>query len=600
MMTPPVGSNIDGVDQIWSREDAVRTPRQDDNDSPSEPDVQVPEIDAGADVPIIFEGVPALAPWLDEDDEISPLGQQYPEVAKHHFEDRRRPETELEPLPSHSEWDTVDQASAEEEPAAPAAEEIQRDDTVSYEPSHPPVEEPQEEIFPNDPDLDEVALRSAEEPPVFPTFEAERRSQLDAEINAALLSEDVSPEASTPAYVPAAQDWTPPAEVRAEPEVAPDEQSKQFPPPQENFWPHDARVTSSVVVPPRGLVTARSKTLIAAMLLASLAGASFGGGAVYLALKDGGVGLVNRVSPPVDPSGLEEPSGLVAAVAQAVLPSVVRIDVAGSFGGLQSGGQGSGVIYSSDGYVVTNNHVVANADRVEVTLADGRTYKAKVMGSAAPRVDIAVLKINVKNLTPATFGGDSSVQVGDLAVAIGSPFGLDATVTAGVISALHRTTPDGIGYPDAIQTDAPINPGNSGGALAAADGTVIGINTAIATQVGQNAGIGFAIPVGVVIKVTDDIIRTGQAEFAYLGISGDTPVGQRGARLREVPDDGPAAGAGLEIGDIITAIDEEPIESMEELISLLLGREPGETILVTYIRKGSEQSVSLVLGTFPG
>jgi S1-C subfamily serine protease len=446
---------------------------------------------------------------------------------------------------------------------------VHDEDTVIFDPdpSHLPiVHHPEDPPLPAirsilEPDpsqgaVEAAALAVAAEPAVFPTLEASRLLEAD------------QPLAATPEPDARRQFWAVPAEPA---------------PPA-----------------PPALPGATPKRLVATMLLAGVAGAAFGGAGVYLAVEKGrGGSIVNLVQPPMD-SSREEPAGQVAAVAEAVLPSVVRIDVEGSLGGFGTTGQGSGVIYRADGFIVTNNHVIEGATSIEVTLADGTSYPAEVVGTAAPRIDIAVIRIDADDLPAATFGSTTSLQVGDLAVAIGSPFGLDATVTAGVVSALHRNTPDGVGYPDSIQTDAPINPGNSGGALAGPTGEIIGINTAIATQVGQSAGIGFAIPVDVVVKVAEDIIASGHADFAYLGITGDTPVGRTGARLREVPNDGPAFAAGLRPGDIIIAIDDDRIVSMETLISVLLAREPGDQVVVRYLREGVESSVTVTLGSFPG
>lgn len=338
--------------------------------------------------------------------------------------------------------------------------------------------------------------------------------------------------------------------------------------------------------------------LFVAMLLTGALGATLGGGAVYLAVdgsRQAAPGGVQVVAPPVTGVAAEDAS-LVARVAGAVLPSVVRIDVTSGSGG---SALGSGVIYRADGFIVTNNHVIEGSRSVSVTLPDGRIMDAEVVGTAAPRVDLALLKVAATDLRPAVFGTTDGLQVGETAVAVGTPFGLDATVTAGVISALHRTTPGSSGFPDAIQTDAPINPGNSGGALADARGTVIGINTAIASQSGSSAGIGFAIPVEMVRKVADELIATGRVEFAYLGISGDNLPGRSGARVREVPSGGPADKAGLQVGDIIVRIDDVEIRSMEELIGLLAEKSVGDVVTVRYLRQGNERQAEVTLGSFP-
>jgi S1-C subfamily serine protease len=523
-----------------------------------------------------------------------------------------RPEAEWPPRPRSSEPEPEQELPVEvieEPPVQPAS----ADEPIF---AADPVADPY--VFEQDPaeeQFHEAVVEVAEAPPVFPTFEAAREVP-EAEPEPVFEPEHIIEprESIEPAYVAAiepasvvdrepavepALTYAPPVyepvlQVEREPEPAPQREPSRVT--EDTFWTPPVEP----VAPVAATTPSAPKRLIATMMLAGISGAALGGAGVYLAVensRDGGV--VRMVEPPVD-AALEEPTGQIAQVADAVLPSVVRIDVESTVGGFGAAGQGSGVIYSSDGYIVTNDHVIEGASQIVVTLADGSTYEAELVGSAAPRVDIAVLKIDAQELPAATFGSTTGLHVGDLAVAIGSPFGLDATVTAGVVSALHRTTPDGVGYPDAIQTDAPINPGNSGGALAGASGEVIGINTAIATQVGQSAGIGFAIPVDVVVSVAEDIIEVGHADFAYLGISGDTPVGRTGARLREVPEDGPAYAAGLRAGDIIIAIDEERIVSMESVITTLLGHDPGDVVEVRFLRDGVEDSVSVTLGSFPG
>jgi len=257
-----------------------------------------------------------------------------------------------------------------------------------------------------------------------------------------------------------------------------------------------------------------------ACFIAALLGAGIGSYAMYQSL--GGKGSpsnVNVVRNPV-PGSTAIPDNQAAAVARAVLPSIVEIDVSGP----TEQGLGSGIIFRADGYIITNDHVISGADVIQVNLSNGQKLPATVVGSAINSgVDIAVLKVNARGLRPATFGSTADLLVGDTAVAIGSPFGLQATVTAGVISALHRDLRQfGIPFSDAIQTDAPINPGNSGGALANSHGAVIGINQAIVgSETGGNVGVGFAIPVEWARKVADQIIAGGRPQLAFLGIAGD-------------------------------------------------------------------------------
>ncbi|HLW17763.1 MAG TPA: trypsin-like peptidase domain-containing protein, partial [Actinomycetota bacterium] len=282
-----------------------------------------------------------------------------------------------------------------------------------------------------------------------------------------------------------------------------------------------------------------------AWLIAAMLGAGIGSYAMYQALGGNGVsGSVKVVSVPQGAAAIAVPDNQAAAVARAVLPSIVEIDVSGP--GAQ--GLGSGIIYTANGYIITNDHVIAGADTIEVNLATGQKLPAHLVGTAiSSGVDIAVLKVNATGLPAATFGTTQRLLVGDTAVAIGSPFGLQATVTAGVISALHRDLRQfGIPFSDAIQTDAPINPGNSGGALADSTGHVVGVNQAIVGgDTGGNVGVGFAIPVEWVIRVAQQLIQTGHAQLAFLGIAGDNLPGAKGAHVNTVAPGGPAERAGI-------------------------------------------------------
>ncbi|MGH2786013.1 MAG: S1C family serine protease [Actinomycetota bacterium] len=330
-----------------------------------------------------------------------------------------------------------------------------------------------------------------------------------------------------------------------------------------------------------------------APLLAALLGAGVGTGVTFVALDDGSSPLPNRVVVESRGGSLEA----VAAVAKAVLPSIVRIDVDAGF----ESGTGSGVIYRQDGYILTNNHVVEGSRNITVTLSNGEELAAEVVGTAAPQVDIAVLKVNRTGLPAATLGDTHEVEVGDLAVALGSPFGLQGTVTAGVISALHRNISFGQGarFSDAIQTDAPINPGNSGGALANSEGKVVGINTAIVPGAGGNVGVGFAIPIEIAKRVADQIISTGRAQLPFLGISGQNLPEDRGALIQEIVSGGPAGRAGLREGDIIVALDGQTIHSMDELISTLIQKQVGQIVRITYERDGDRRTAEARLAARP-
>ncbi|HEX9712831.1 MAG TPA: trypsin-like peptidase domain-containing protein [Actinomycetota bacterium] len=330
-------------------------------------------------------------------------------------------------------------------------------------------------------------------------------------------------------------------------------------------------------------------------LIAAVLGAAAGAVGAFYAFEDRvSGGSVVRVSPPIeDPP--DEPANAAAAVAEAVLPNIVQIDVAGDFG---QQAVGSGVIYRSDGYIITNDHVVRDADEIQVRLPSGDRLPGALVGTAMPVVDIAVIKVAREGLPAATFGTSNDLRVGELAVAIGSPFGLEATVTSGVISALHRNALQGAasGIPDAIQTDAAINPGNSGGALANINGEVIGINTAIlGSDVGGNVGIGFAIPIDTVRKVADQIIETGTASLPFLGIEGSSIPGRRGALVSSVLAGAPAARAGLRAEDVIVGMDGRTISSFEELISYLITKDVGDRVSIIYVRDGERRTTTATL-----
>lgn len=294
----------------------------------------------------------------------------------------------------------------------------------------------------------------------------------------------------------------------------------------------------------------------------------------------------------------------VEVIAEAVLPSVAQV---------QAGpGTGSAVILSSDGYLITNAHVVGDAREVGVTLADGQPRPAEVV-AAAPFADIAVLRVDETGLPAAEFA-EEPPNVGGPAVAIGSPFGFDATVTSGVVSALNRTLPADqrgeVVLSDLIQTDAAINPGNSGGPLVNASGEVMGINTAIVSQTGTDAGIGFAIPSATAVNIAERLISEGEVVPAFLGIQGedlDRGAAQQfdlgvaaGAVVREVFPDSPADEAGLTQGDIIIGIDGAEVESMFDLAGRIRITEPGTEVELRYVRDGQEQTTSVELIEDPG
>jgi serine protease Do len=275
-------------------------------------------------------------------------------------------------------------------------------------------------------------------------------------------------------------------------------------------------------------------------------------------------------------------------------------------------GLGSGVIISKDGYILTNNHVVDGADTIQVVLTDGREFTAKVIGRD-PKTDVAVVKIDGKDLPFVTLADSDKLEVGDLCLAIGNPFGIGQTVTMGIISATGRANVgvgDPQGYEDFIQTDAAINPGNSGGALVDAEGRLIGINTAILSRSGGNQGIGFAVPVNLARNVMESLVSKGKVVRGYLGLLPQdvTPAlaeefklkDQRGALVAEVNPKTPAEKAGLKDGDVIIEFDGKPVSDARHLRLQVAETDPGTTAAVKVIRDGKEETLSVKLGELPG
>ncbi|MEW6253299.1 MAG: DegQ family serine endoprotease [Planctomycetota bacterium] len=277
---------------------------------------------------------------------------------------------------------------------------------------------------------------------------------------------------------------------------------------------------------------------------------------------------------------------------------------------------GSGVIVSEDGYILTNNHVVGGADRVEVALPNGRRYRAEVVGSD-PLTDVAVVRIKAENLKPARLGKSGELRIGEWVLAAGNPFGFQGSITAGIVSATGRR-PDivqfqgEVGYEDFIQTDAAINPGNSGGPLVNLAGEVVGINTAIATRTGGNMGIGFAIPVDMARFVMDSIIKTGEVVRGWLGVS-IAPLTEDLARTFEPPLDitegavvaqvlpnTPAEEAGLKRNDVVTAVNGTPIRESAQLRNMIAAMEPGTKVKLRLLRNGKERDVTVVVGKREG
>lgn len=334
-------------------------------------------------------------------------------------------------------------------------------------------------------------------------------------------------------------------------------------------------------------------------------------------------------APQITPQQL---SNTFIQIAKQVKPSVVNINVTSTvkrqrslvfpripgfpdipefFGGDSAphrvSGTGSGVIVSGDGYILTNNHVVKDAEEIEVKLADGRKFKGKVVGTD-PNTDLAVVKIGGDNLPAAKLGNSDQVQPGEWVMAIGSPFGLDQTLTAGIVSAKGREV--GGTYDNYIQTDASINPGNSGGPLVNLNGEVIGINTLIFTNSGANQGIGFSIPSNLAHKIYTQLISNGKVVRGYLGVF-VRPVFPQMARMNKIAEntgalvddvsgsDSPSAKAGLQSGDIIVKVDGKDITSSKQLTEMVADLPVGKEIAIEYLRDGSRHSTSVKLAERP-
>jgi putative serine protease PepD len=262
--------------------------------------------------------------------------------------------------------------------------------------------------------------------------------------------------------------------------------------------------------------------------------------------------------------------------------------------------EGSGFVYDENGNVVTNQHVVAGGGDFRVTFWNGKTYDAHLVGSDAS-TDLAVLKVDVpaSQIHPLQLGDSSALQVGDSVVAIGAPFGLEETVTSGIVSALHRamTSPSNFTIPDSIQTDAAINHGNSGGPLLNTAGDVVGVNAQIRSDSGGNEGVGFAIPSNTVRVVVGQLVSTGKAQHAFLGVTIDSTAND--ALIAGVREGTPAAKAGLKKGDVVTSLGGHAISDPDELASVINSFKPGDSVKITYERGGDSHTIQVKLGTRP-
>jgi serine protease Do len=328
-------------------------------------------------------------------------------------------------------------------------------------------------------------------------------------------------------------------------------------------------------------------------------------------------GTSEAATPPplVSPAEL---SRTFVSVAKRVKPAVVHINVFAS-GASQTGsgqspygsmdaprarrGTGSGVIISPDGYILTNNHVAGATSELRVRLSDGRELRARRIG-ADPETDLALIKIEAQNLSSATLGDSSKLEQGEWVIALGSPFGFEQTMTAGIVSAIGRDF--GGTYDNYIQTDASINPGNSGGPLVNMNGEVVGINTMIYSRSGANEGIGFSVPSNMAKKVQEQLLANGRVSRGFLGVSLQAPSsttedssGREGALIGDLSPDGPAAKSGLRNGDVITEFDGRPVKSSKQLTEFVADTPVGKPIKLNFVREGHAQTTSITLAERP-
>lgn len=376
--------------------------------------------------------------------------------------------------------------------------------------------------------------------------------------------------------------------------------------------PYDPYRSTPASVPQK---RSRAGALTAGALAIAIVSAGIGGGVALIAQPDSpsATSSLNGAAPSVPAASL--PAGSVEQVAAKVVPSVVKLEV--DMG--RASEEGSGIILSSDGLILTNNHVVSAAQggpggpagQTKVTFADGGTAAFTVVGTD-PSSDIAVVRAeNVSGLTPISIGSSENLRVGQDVVAIGSPLGLEGTVTTGIISALNRPVAAGGDARnqntvlDAIQTDAAINPGNSGGALVNMNGELVGVNSAIATLGGDagpqaqsgSIGLGFAIPVDQAKRIADELIKNGSAAHASLGVQVGNDAATDGARIVEVTEGGAAAQAGLPSGVVVTKVDDRVINSADALVAAVRSRAPGDKVTLTYLDpSGKPQTVEVTLG----
>jgi putative serine protease PepD len=402
------------------------------------------------------------------------------------------------------------------------------------------------------------------------------------------------PEQAEPTFRPVYQGQAWPTE---QPQYRP----AYVPPPPSDWHAQQARSYASEPPKVNRIVTIAA---LVSLIIGVIAGAGAATAVVALS-DDGDTPIAQQPQPPVG-AGADPKirTGSVSAVAQALLPSVVQLKVEGSD---NSKATGSGFVIDNAGHILTNNHVVASAARggsIQVVTNDNKTATARLVGRS-PAYDLAVVQVSGLQAPAVKFGSSSQAIVGQDVVAIGSPLGLAGTVTSGIISAKNRPVTTGdpgqeSSYISALQTDAAINPGNSGGPLVDMNGRVIGVNSAIATvrnsQEGQSGsiGLGFAIPIDQARRTAQQLIATGRASYPVIGASVDMTF-EGGARVSAVSPNSPAAHAGLRAGDVITAVNSDPVDSAEVLIVAIRTHQPGEAVRLVYERGGRSATVTVKL-----
>ena len=383
--------------------------------------------------------------------------------------------------------------------------------------------------------------------------------------------------------------------------------TEQVPLPTENLW------APPPPPPPTGPSSTSSNSgrgrlgiVVATSLLAGTLGAGIGAAAVIATDNNTSPSTTTATGDVGNVSTTTLPDGSVAKVADQVLPSVVSIQ----FTGAQGSGSGSGIVIDSSGLILTNNHVVeeaANGGSLTVAFQDGTSTSAKIVGRD-PSSDLAVIRVDgVDGLKAVTLGSSDALRVGETVVAIGSPLGLNGTVTTGIVSAVNRPVLPGSSSGDgsvlnAIQTDAAINPGNSGGALVNLKGELVGVNSAIATlgsQTGSQSGsigLGFAIPVDQAKWISDQLIQNGTVQHARLGVSVESATGQvRGATVKTVEPGSTADDIGLQVNDVITGFGTQTIDSADALVAAVRSAEPGTSVTITVDRGGNTQHFDATL-----